>query len=139
VPRLLGVDLGSKRIGLALSDELGFLASSHSVLPSRGRAQDARAVAEVAKANDATTIVLGLPLSLSGEEGPQAEKARRFGDALAKQGLEVQLWDERLTTLEAQRYLRDAGMRRAKRAQTIDAAAAAVLLQSYLDARRARG
>ena len=139
MPRLLGVDLGSKRIGLALSDELGFLASTHSVLQSRGRQQDARAVAEVARTNDAATIVLGLPLSLSGEEGPQADKARRFADALAKQGLEVQLWDERLTTLEAQRYLRDAGMRRAKRAETIDAAAAAVLLQSYLDARRARG
>ena len=139
MPRILGVDLGSKRIGLALSDEMGFLASSHSVLPSRGRSQDARAVAEIAKSNDAATIVLGLPLSLSGAEGPQAEKTRRFGDALAKQGLEVQLWDERLTTLEAQRYLRDAGMRRAKRAETIDAAAAAVLLQSYLDARRARG
>jgi putative Holliday junction resolvase len=139
VPRLLAVDLGSKRIGLALSDELGFLASSHSVLPSRGRQQDARAVAQIAKSNDASTIVLGLPLSLSGEEGPQAEKTRRFADALAKQGVEVQLWDERLTTLEAQRYLRDAGMRRAKRAATIDAAAAAVLLQSYLDAKRARG
>ena len=139
MPRVLGVDLGSKRIGLALSDELRFLASSHSVLPSRGRAQDARAVAQVAREVGAGTIVLGLPLSLSGEEGPQAEKARRFGDALAKQGLEVHFWDERLTTLEAQRYLRDAGMRRAKRAATIDAAAAAVLLQSYLDARRTRG
>lgn len=139
MPRVLGVDLGSERIGLALSDELGFLASSHSVLESRGRARDARAVAEIARANDAATIVLGLPLSLSGDEGPQAEKARRFGDALARHALEVHFWDERLTTLEAQRYLRDAGMRRAKRAQSIDAAAAAILLQSFLDARRARG
>lgn len=137
--RVLGVDLGSKRIGLALSDELGFLASSHSVLASRGRAQDARAVAALARENDAGTIVLGLPLSLSGDEGPQAERTRRFGDALAKHALEVLYWDERLTTLEAQRYLRDAGMRRRKRAATIDAAAAAVLLQSFLDARRGRG
>src|SRR5688500_4714097 len=138
MPRLLGVDLGSKRIGLALSDETGFLASPYSILESKGRARDAAAVAEVAKASGADTIVLGLPLSLSGDEGPQADKARRFGDALAKHALEVHFWDERLTTLEAQRYLRDAGMRRAKRAQTLDAAAAAILLQSYLDARRAR-
>jgi putative Holliday junction resolvase len=138
VPRALGVDLGSKRIGLALSDETGFLASAHSVLASRGRARDAAAIAEVARSTGADTIVLGLPLSLSGDEGPQAEKARRFGDALAKHALEVHFWDERLTTLEAQRYLRDAGMRRAKRALTLDAAAAAILLQSYLDARRAR-
>ena len=136
--RLLGVDLGSKRIGLALSDETGFLASAHSILESRGRARDAAGVAEVAKASGADTIVLGLPLSLGGDEGPQAEKARRFGDALAKHALEVHFWDERLTTLEAQRYLRDAGMRPAKRAQTLDAVAAAILLQSYLDARRAR-
>ena len=139
MPRIIAVDLGSKRIGLALSDELGFLASSHSVLASRGRNQDARAIAAIAKENDAATIVLGLPLSLSGAEGPQVDKTRRFGSALAKHGLEVHFWDERLTTLEAQRYLRDAGMRRAKRAQSIDAAAAAVLLQSFLDAQRARG
>ncbi|HEV8638779.1 MAG TPA: Holliday junction resolvase RuvX [Chloroflexota bacterium] len=135
----MGVDVGEKRIGVALSDETCFLASAHSVLRSEGRARDAAAVARLAREQGVSAVVVGMPLSLSGQAGPQAEKARRFGDALAQHDLEVVFWDERLTTLEAQRYLREGGMRRAKRAETIDAAAAAILLQSYLDARRARG
>jgi putative Holliday junction resolvase len=135
--RLVGVDIGERRIGVAMSDELGVLASAHSVLRSVGRARDASAVAAIAREADATTIVIGLPLTMGGQEGQQADKARRFGEAVSKHELEVVFWDDRLTTREAQRRLQDAGMRRAKRAATIDAAAAAVLLQSYLDARRA--
>jgi putative Holliday junction resolvase len=134
----MGVDVGERRIGVALSDETGFLASAHTVIRSEGRARDTAALARLATEQAVSTVVVGLPLSLSGQPGPQAEKARRFGAALAEHDLEVVFWDERLTTLEAQRYLREGGMRRAKRAETLDAVAAAILLQSYLDARRAR-
>jgi putative Holliday junction resolvase len=137
IGRYLGVDIGERRIGLAIGDPSGTLASTLDVLPARGRARDAAAVAEIAAREGVTVLVVGLPLSLSGADGPMAEKARRFGAALAQaSGLEVNYWDERLTTSGAQRYLRDAGMRREKRARTIDSAAAAVMLQSYLDRQR---
>jgi putative Holliday junction resolvase len=135
----MGIDVGEKRIGVALSDETGFLASAHSAIRSEGRARDTAAVARLAREHAVSVVVVGMPLSLSGQPGPQAEKARRFGQALAQHDLEVVFWDERLTTLEAQRYLREGGMRRAKRAESLDATAAAILLQSYLDAGRARG
>lgn len=137
--RTLGVDFGDRRIGLAVGDPTGFLASALEVVESKGRARDAATIAAIAAREGATTIVLGLPVNMKGETGPQAEKVRRFGDALARETpARVEYWDERLTTVEAQRYLIDAGMNRRKRAATIDAAAAAVLLQGYLDSRRRR-
>jgi putative Holliday junction resolvase len=135
VPRhLLGVDLGERRIGLAVSDPTGLLTTALNVLPSRGRARDAAAVAEAAAIEGVEGIVIGVPVNMDGSYGPQAEKSRRFGEMLAKrfEG-PIIYWDERLTTVEASRYLRDSGMRRQKRRETLDAAAAAVLLQGYLD------
>ena len=136
--RLLGLDLGERRIGLALGDPTGLLASALAVLPSRGRARDVAAVREIAAREEAVAVVVGVPVNMDGSRGPQAEKSHRFGAALEAAGLPVVYWDERLTTVEAQRYLRDGGMSRQKRRETIDAAAAAVLLQSYLDYRRNR-
>ena len=136
--RLLGLDLGERRIGLALGDPTGFLASALEVLASRGRARDVEAVRAIAAREGAGAVVVGVPVNMDGSYGPQAEKSRRFGAALEAVGLPVVYWDERLTTVEAQRYLRDGGMSRQKRRQTIDATAAAILLQSYLDFRRAR-
>lgn len=131
---LLGVDLGERRIGLAVSDPTGLLASALKVLQSQGRAKDVAAVADVARAEEVEAVVVGVPVSMNGSYGPMAEKSHRFGEMLAEQlGRPVVYWDERLTTAEASRYLRDSGMRAEKRRQTIDAAAAAVLLQGYLD------
>ena len=134
--RLLGLDLGERRIGLALGDPTGLLAGALMVLPSRVRARDVAAVREIAAREGAVAAVVGVPVNMDGSRGPQAEKSHRFGAALEAAGLPVIYWDERLTTVEAQRYLRDGGMSREKRRQTIDAAAAQILLQSYLDYRR---
>jgi putative Holliday junction resolvase len=134
----MGLDLGERRIGVALGDPTGFLASALEVLPSRGRARDVASVREIAAREGAEEIVVGVPVNMDGSRGPQAEKSHRFGAALEAAGLTVVYWDERLTTVEAQRYLRDGGMSRQTRRETIDAAAAAILLQSYLDYRRNR-
>ncbi len=131
---ILAVDLGEKRIGLAVSDPTGVLASALMVLNSQGRAKDVLAVLQAARSEGVEAVLVGVPVSMSGEHGPMAEKSRRFGELLAERsGLPVLYWDERLTTVEANRYLRDAGMRAVKRRRTIDAHAAALLLQGYLD------
>jgi putative Holliday junction resolvase len=135
--RVLGVDLGSVRIGLALSDPTRTVASPHSVL-QRGRthADDHRAIVDLARDNAATTIVVGFPLSLSGGRGPAARAAEREIDELraaAAPDLRVVAHDERLTTITAERSLHEAGMRRPERTAVVDKVAAAVMLQSWLD------
>jgi len=132
----MGLDLGERRIGVALGDPTGLLASAHDVIASRGRARDVAAVAELARCEAVDAAVIGVPVNMDGSYGPQAEKSRRFGAALEAAGVPVVYWDERLTTVESQRYLRDSGMRATKRRQSVDAAAAQILLQSYLDFRR---
>lgn len=137
--RALAVDLGTKRIGLAIGDPTGLVATALPFVAARGPRKDVEAIAAVAAAEDAATIVVGLPLSMNGQSGPMADKARAFGASLAAlSGREVVFWDERLTTSEALRRMREGGVRRDKRAATVDSAAAAILLQSYLDARRMR-
>ena len=133
----LGLDVGEKRIGVAISDPTGWLASGRTVVHSISREKDVRAVAKIAGEEAVTLIVVGMPVSLNGTEGPQAEKVRRFGTELSKATpIEVVYWDERFTTIEARRYLRDGGMRAKKQRANIDATAAEVLLQNYLDYRR---
>jgi putative Holliday junction resolvase len=134
--RLLALDLGDRRIGVAVSDPTGFLASALQVLPSVGRARDAAEVARIAAEEQVDAVVVGVPVNMDGSYGPQAEKSRKFGAALEQRGLPIVYWDERLTTVEAQRYLRETGVGRQRRRETLDAAAAAILLQSYLDFRR---
>jgi putative Holliday junction resolvase len=134
--RLLGLDLGDRRIGVAVSDPTGFLASALQVLPSVGRSRDAAEVARIAVEEQADAVVVGVPVNMDGSYGAQAEKSRKFGAALEQRGLPVVFWDERLTTVEAQRYLRETGVGRQRRRETLDGAAAAILLQSYLDFRR---
>ena len=137
MPRVLGVDLGARRIGLASSDETHTLASPLSFLERSGDSgRDHQAIIDAAREIDAHTIVVGLPLSLSGREGPAANAARTEVEALralASPDIEVVVHDERLTTVSAERALRDAGSRRRSRRQKIDAAAAAVMLQSWLE------
>ena len=142
--RVLGVDLGSRRIGLAVSDPSGVLASPHATL-ARGSdaAADHLAIVSVAREVGAERIVVGLPRSLSGELGPAARAALAEIDELRvvarADGLELDTYDERFTTMIAQRNLRDANPRRTRRRRAqreqVDAAAAAVILQSWLEAR----
>jgi len=140
--RVLGVDLGARRIGLALSDPGRVVASPHEVLT---RAKDAdtdrRAIVAMAREEGAATIVVGLPLSLSGEDGPAAVAARAEVEALrlvAGADIEVVLHDERFTTVVAERVLIEAKMRRDARRRVVDKVAAAVMLQSWLDGARSR-
>ncbi len=132
--RILALDLGNKRIGVAVSDELEVLARALATLPARGRNADAEAIAALAAEQEAGRVILGLPLSLSGEDGPQALKVRKFGTYLAGVlSVPLEYWDERFTTVEAARLLRANGVAPRKQRDQIDATAAAILLQSYLD------
>jgi putative Holliday junction resolvase len=131
------VDLGSRRIGLALSDPSGTLASPLAVLERTGDlAADHRAIVDAAVESEATAIVVGLPRSLSGKEGPAARDARAEVDqlrAVAGDSLPVEMYDERLTTVTAQRSLVEAGVRRDARKRVVDKVAAAVMLQGWLE------
>jgi len=135
--RVLGVDLGSRRIGLALSDPTRTLASPLAVLERTGdRSREHRAIVDAAREHEATTIVVGLPRSLSGAEGPAARDARaEVADlrAVAGDDLAIEMYDERLTTVTAQRSLVEAGVRRDARRRVVDKVAAAVMLQGWLE------
>jgi putative Holliday junction resolvase len=138
--RVLGIDLGSRRIGVAVSDPGGVLASPVAVVPRSGdHATDHRALAAMVAEWEAERVVVGLPLSLDGSMGPAARAAAAEADELGSVvGVPVEVADERLTTVTADRALREAAPRRGAKArrQVVDAAAAAVLLQAWLDGRR---
>ena len=134
--RILGVDLGARRIGLAVSDPSGVIASPHGTIERSGDAQKDR-IAIIAAATDAEAqvVVVGLPKEMSGRMGPAAKAARTEVEALRllAPGLVFELVDERLTTVIAQRSLIGAGVKRKQRKQKVDKVAAAVILQSYLE------
>jgi putative Holliday junction resolvase len=136
--RVLGVDPGTVRVGLALSDERGAIASPHATLQPRGREHAVQLVAVVVRETGAERVVVGLPLRLDGGESESSRRARwlaaRIGEVA---GVPVALWDERLTSVAAERHLADAGARGKKRRGAVDRVAAALLLQSYLDAQGA--
>lgn len=134
--RALGVDLGERRIGLALSDPSRTFASPHDVLRRSGDpVADRRAIAERAREEGANVIVVGLPLSLSGRTGPAARAALAEIEALQEicGDIEVVAHDERLTTVTAERALIEGGVRRNARRDVVDKVAAAVMLQSWLE------
>jgi len=137
--RALGLDLGSKRIGVAVSDRSGTIASPLTVIErSSSRRRDHDRIAELVGDEEAELIVVGLPRSLSGADGPAAKGARAEADVLASvAGVPVETWDERFSTVTAERALRLGGVRGPARRQVVDKVAAAVILQSWLDARRA--
>jgi putative Holliday junction resolvase len=138
--RVLGIDLGSRRIGVAVSDGLGLTAQPRTTIARHGGVRDLDAIAAAAKEADADRIVLGLPLDPEGQEGPAAQRARVFADKLrAAVGLPVELIDESFSTVEAEEVLLAADVSRAKRKQVIDKMAAAVILQRWLDARPSPG
>ena len=132
--RVLAVDPGAKRVGLALSDPTGTIAQPLSTLPAEPRDTLVERLAEVARQNEVTRIVVGLPLRMDGSQGPEARSAQQLAAALRKAArLPVELVDERLTTAAAERSLIAGGVRRASRRQTVDRVAAALLLQTHLD------
>lgn len=137
--RFMGIDPGMKRVGLALGDDESNFASPHKTLERKDDPSLLRALIDEARVEGVECVVLGLPVRMNGAEGPEAKRARGLGRALEERGkLRVVLWDERLTTVAAERQLRDSGLRGEKKRSLIDQAAATVLLQSYLDAQRER-
>jgi putative Holliday junction resolvase len=135
--RKLGVDPGQRRVGLALSDEDGELASPLTTLTRTDDAGVVRDLAQVAEQHAVDTIVIGLPLRMNGLEGPEAKRSRLLAKRLREHTqAKIVLWDERMTTMAAERELRGAGLRGEKKRAQIDQAAATLLLQSYLDAQR---
>ena len=133
--RILALDLGKRRIGLALSDELRVTAQGLKTLERTNIREDLARLCQLVTDNNVSRIVIGNPLHMSGREGFQAEKAHDFGARLqAASNRPVEYWDERLTTVEAQRVLRESGISIEKRAKAVDQLAAVILLESYLDA-----
>jgi putative Holliday junction resolvase len=137
--RTLGLDLGAVRCGVAIDDELGKIAHPRPYAPAKDRKLLVEELVALAARENVGRFVLGLPLELSGREGRAAEKSRAFAQRLADaSGLDVILWDERLTTVEAARALRDGGTDARGAKEIIDSAAAATILQGWLDARALR-
>jgi putative Holliday junction resolvase len=135
--RVLAVDPGAKRVGLAVSDPTGTIAQPLSTLPAEPAGTLAERLAGVARQNDVKRIVVGLPLRMDGSHGPEARSAQELAAALRKASrLPVELVDERLTTAAAERSLIAGGVKRATRRQTVDRVAAALLLQTHLDKKR---
>ncbi|HET9553923.1 MAG TPA: Holliday junction resolvase RuvX [Anaeromyxobacteraceae bacterium] len=136
--RYLGLDLGRARIGLALADDVLRTARAHSTVHRRSEKADLAAIAEVAREYEVTLAVLGLPLNMDGTEGPSARYARAFAPRLeAALGVPVELFDERLSTFEAEARLREQGVAAREQRGLVDAEAAAVILQGWLDRRAA--
>lgn len=137
--RILGLDVGDRRIGVALSDSLGITAQRLAVVERRGSVQDVEAVRALVEQHGVEAIVVGLPLTMRGEHGVQAKKVVIFSDALrTRTAIPVQLVDERLTTVQGERALIETGARRRTRKEKIDQVAAQLILQQFLDFRRAR-
>jgi putative Holliday junction resolvase len=133
VGRLIGLDLGEKRIGVAVTDEQRTMAFPERVLVRRSAKADRQALAGIVRELHGEGVIIGLPLSMDGEHGPNAERAERFGEYLGRVlTVPVMFQDERLTTVEAEERLRDSGLSAAERKQRIDAAAAAIILEDYL-------
>lgn len=132
--RVIALDVGERRIGVAVSDPTGTLATPYTVIYRRSKAEDFETVARLVIELEAERVVVGLPLSLNGEVGPQARRVSRYARALAQRlDVRVELHDERYSTVTADALLTERGR---KRQVPIDAAAAAVILQDYLDSQR---
>ncbi len=134
--RILALDLGKKRIGLALSDPLGITAQGLPTLQRTNIRADLEALGKLIEEREVGEILMGHPLHMSGKEGRQVEYTREFAGRLAERtGLDVKFWDERWTTVEAERVLRESGASIEKRARAVDRLSAVILLSSYLDSR----
>jgi putative Holliday junction resolvase len=138
IPRYLALDVGSKRIGIAVSDALGLTAQPVLTLERRRNPrEDLRSIARLCRRYDVAGIVVGNPLTLSGELSGQAAKIQAFANELGDlTGLPIQLWDERLTTHEAHQLLYESGRARQDHRRVVDQVAATLILQSFLDEHR---
>jgi putative holliday junction resolvase len=134
--RILAIDYGSRRMGLAVSDPLGITAQGLETLQRRNKRSDFARLERTLREYQVSEIVLGYPLRMSGEEGTQSQKVKDFAEELRQRfELPVHLWDERLTSAEANRLLRDAELSTKKRTQAVDRMAAVLILQAFLQAR----
>lgn len=134
MPRYLGVDLGERRIGLAVSDELGLVAQGLPTLKRKGARVDLAQLGELIQRLGVEEVIVGYPRNLDGTLGEGAEKASAFARGLERAfSVRATLWDERLTTKAAERFLIETGMRRKRRREVVDQVAAVLILQSYLD------
>ena len=132
--RLLGLDVGTKRIGVALSDPLGLLATPLLILSHENQKKDIENVLELARTYEVSTIVVGLPISLDGKLWHQGQMILGFANMLQRSSsIQIDTWDERFTSAEAEKLLREAGSEPSKLKSKLDSAAAAVILQSYLN------
>ena len=137
--KIMAVDFGDARTGVAISDEMEMLVASTVVVPSRKPERAAAEIAELAKDKGVREIVVGLPKNMNGSEGPRAELCREFAALLESlSGISVRTWDERLTTVDAHRILSDNGVYGKKRKNTVDAVAASLILEGYLGYRANR-
>ena len=135
--RTMGLDVGTRTIGVAVSDELSITGQALTTLRRSNLRTDLRALCELIEKHGVNRIVVGLPLNMDGSEGPSAAEARKVGEAVASAlKIPVEYWDERLTTVAAGRMLIEADVSRARRRQVVDQVAAALILQGWLDARR---
>lgn len=138
--RILAIDYGSRRMGLAVSDPLGITAQGLETLERRNKRSDFARLEKLVREYKVQEIVLGNPLRMSGEAGTQAQKVAEFADELRQRfQIPVHLWDERLTSAEANRILREAELSIQKRAHAVDRMAATLILQSFLQARSTAG
>lgn len=135
--RIMGLDVGSKRIGIALSDQMGWTAQVHSVLERKNLEGDLRHIIKLCADNEVNEIVVGFPKNMNGTIGPKAIEIQEFGEILReKSSLPIIYWDERLSTVSAEKLLISADVSRQKRRKVIDKIAAATILQNYLDSRK---
>lgn len=134
--RVLGLDVGSRRIGIAVSDPLGITAQGLETLQRKNKRQDFERLGQIVRQYEVKEIVVGLPLRMSGAEGTQAEKMQDFAQELRKRfKLPVHLWDERLTSAEANRLLRETDLSIEKRGKAVDRMAAVLILQGWMESR----
>ncbi len=137
--RIMGIDFGEARIGIALSDPTGTLATPNTVLHEKDKGRQISRVVELITDYDVTKVVVGIPYQLDGSEGPMAQMAAKYAEKLGRvSGVDVVAFDERLTSMQAERLLKAGGKKGKKRRikDSIDMAAAAVILQAYLDSPR---
>ena len=137
--RVMALDVGSKRIGVAVTDPLGITAQGLDTIQRQNKRRDFEVLRQILEKYEVREIVVGLPLRLSGAEGTQSEKMRAFAETLRSQfGVTVHLWDERWTSTEANRLLRETELSIKKRGQAVDRMAAILILQSWMEAHPSR-
>ena len=135
--RTMGLDVGTKTIGVAVSDELSITAQALATLRRSSLRRDLRAMCELIEKHEVGRLVVGLPLNMDGSEGSRAAACRQLGKVLADaSGIAVEYWDERLSTVAAERILLEGNVSRRKRRDVVDSLAAAIILQGWLDAHR---